>query len=364
MLNPEFATKFGRLVQKMRRPTAGLMNLFPLEPDGIFSGEVVEYDITKSLESMALPVRRHAEPRTNTADRFVTREFRPPYYSEERPFNIADFAVRGAGMTKYDAGNMNKTAALMTKIATDFGRLQDKIDRGIEWQASEILQKGKIEFSIFAGILGDSVADIDFEMSTDLFPLAVATWAGASDKFADLEALADKIREKGLVDPDNIIFGRAAWREFQADANVRAELDNRRIEKGVIQPSPIQGNGMKRIGRFSIGDYEYTFWLYTGRYNHPETGVLTRYIDDNKVIMYASDADRRRYHAGVDVVIQAEAEIMSLLPGRVTMIASRQAFDFFPHARTERKSTIIGIDSAPLLVPTNNGAHGCLTAIY
>jgi len=364
MLNPEFATKFGRLVQKTRRPTNGLMNLFPLEPDGIFSGEVVEYDITKSLEAMALPVRRGGPPRINTADRFITREFRPPYYSEERPFNIADFAARGAGMTKYDAGDMNKTQALMLKIATDFGRMQDKIDRGIEWQAAEILQKGKIQFSVFAAVLGDSVQDLDFEMSADLFPQAVASWAGASDKFADLAALANKIREKGLVDPDNIIFGKAAFRYFMGDDDVRAELDNRRVEKGMIEPSPIAGNGMKRLGRFIIDEYEYTLWLYTGKYNDPVTGNLVPYINDNNVVMFASAADRRRYHAGVDVVVQAEAEIMSLLPGRVTTIATRQAMDFMPTARTEGKSTIIGIDSAPLLVPTNNGGHGCLEAIF
>lgn len=368
MFTGQKAIKFGRKLVVKAAPTLGLAGFFPIREGNIFGAETVQYDAVQKKEEMGLPINRGGGARRLVGDSFQQISDTPPYYNFARPINLFDLKGRAAGLNEYDPANTEHVRRLIELMTESYMDIQDLIDRQIEWQASEVFQKGKIEFTQFAGVkIPAPLADYDFQMSADLFPLAAPLWAAATgaQKRAQLQSLADKIREKGKVQPTDIIMGRTANDLFWNDAGTLALLDNRRTAIGEFVPQPLQGNGFAFQGSIIIGAISYRVWLYEGRFRNPATGNLDFYIDTDKVVMIADAAERDRMHAGVDIVKPTDADVMSLFPGGVSLdaIADRVPAVQIPWAFTDSKNntTEIGIATSVLMIPSSRGGHGCLT---
>lgn len=363
MFTGEKAVKFGRLVRIATAPTLGLARLFLINPGNVFVAETVEYDIMQEKEAMSIPVKRGDEPRKNTGSLFQTLTETPPYYSESAPFNVQDLKGRFPGVDKYSDADTDLAQKLLAYMTDMYAKIQRKIDRQVEWQAAQILRTGTLPFTVFADLVPTPVADINFLMDPDMFPDAVAAWSGATAKQMrdDITALCDEIRTRGKKTPTDVILGRDANDHFwNADGNL-ALLDNRRTEIGQRAPEALQADGFALEGEMKVGPYKLRFWTYEGWYDDPNGTGLLPYLDTDDCIVFAENGERDRYQAGVDIVIPASAEISGILPGAgLTTVVSRQAAESLPWAYTDqtKKTTTIGIDTAPLLVPTNRGAHG------
>ena len=220
MFTGELAVKFRRLVQLIVATTRGLMKLFPVKEGGIFTAQSVQYDLMQEAEAMSIPVKRGDAPIKNTGSTYQTVIETPPYYSEAAPLNVADLAARFPGTHKYAAADVSLTETLLKYMASLFAQIQRKVDRGIEWQASQILQTGKIEFSAFAALVPAPLTDIDFLMHADMFPTTSVTWDTATGKQMrdDLVALCDEIRKRGKKLPTDVILGRNANTRFWNEA--------------------------------------------------------------------------------------------------------------------------------------------------
>ncbi len=369
MFTGETAVNFVRLVSIAAAPTRGLMRLFAVRPGNVSVAEDVQYDISQSAEVMSIPVKRGDRPTKNTGRSFQTVTETPPYYSESALFNVADLKGRFPGVDKYAAADRSLTQDLIAYMSTEFLEIQQKLDRQIEWQAAQILQKGKLPFSDFDPLVPQPVDDIDFKMNqTNLFTTSGVSWDTATGKQmrADLLVLCKNIRKGGKSNPTDIILGENANERFWNQAENLELLDNRRTEIGMRAPQALQADGFALEGEMKIGPYRMRFWTYTGFYKDPVTGVDTDYIDPANAIVFAENAQRDRFHAGVDVVIPADAESLALIPGVAGLdsIATRQAIEFMPWAFTDnrpgQKGTSIGLDAAVLLVPTNRAGHGSL----
>ena len=363
MFTGEKAVKFGRLVRIETAPTLGLARLFPIMEGNVFTAETVEYDIMQDKEAMSIPVKRGDEPRKNTGSLFQTVTETPPYYSDSAPFNIQDLKGRFPGVDKYTDADTSLTNKLLAYMTMMYARIQRKQDRQIEWQAAQILRTGTLPFSIYAALVPTPIADIDFLMDTDMFPDAVAAWSGATAKQMrdDLIALCDLIRQRGKKTPTDVILGRDANDFFWNATGNLALLDNRRTEIGQHAPEALKADGFALEGEMKVGPYKLRFWTYEGWYDDPLGTGLLPYMDTDDAIVFAENGERNRYQAGVDIIIPADAEISSILPGAgLTEVVSRQGVISLPWAYTDRskKTTTIGIDAAPLLVPTNRAAHG------
>jgi hypothetical protein len=363
MFTGEKAVKFGRAIRMSMGPTLGLAGLFPIRPGNVFVAEKVEYDIIQEKEAMSIPVKRGDEPNKNTGSTFQTLSETPPYISESAPFNVMDLKGRFPGVDKYSDADTSLTSKLMAYITSMYAQIQRKNDRQIEWQAAQILRTGQLPFSVFDPLVPTPVADITFNMNAEMFPDAVAAWSGATAKQMDddIIALGDLMRIKGKKMPTDVILGRDANYYFWKVADHQSLLDNRRTEIGFRAPQALQQDGFALEGEMKVGPYKLRFWTYEGWYDDPNGAGMLPYMDVDDCIVLADGGERDRYHAGVDVVIPASAEISSLIPGAgLQQVASSQAAISMPWAYTDlnKKTTTIGIDSSPLLVPTNRAAHG------
>lgn len=369
MFTGELAVKFLSVVQLIVAPTQGLMRLFPLREDGVFNAIKVEYDIVQVSEGMALPRKRGGGTNIITSSKYQNVTEEPPYISEGSIINVHDLAARVAGVNKYDDVNMSKTRKLMNALAFKFSIVQSYIDRQIEWQAAEILQRGQLDYSQFTGKVPAPLDVITFDVDPLMFPTTALTWDTATGKQMrdDILAQCDLVRIRGKATPTDIILGRASNDRFFEAAGNLTLLDNRRTEIGMRAPEALRADGFALQGEMTIGPYKLRFWLYQGFFTHPVTGVETQYIDTNSSIVFAANGERARYHAAVDIVIPTDAEVAQLLPG-IAMpdrIVTQQAAEFMPWAFTDdnNKTTKIGIDSAPLLVPVNRGASSRLDTL-
>lgn len=368
MYTGQKAIKFGRKLVVRAAPTLGLASGFAITESSVFGAEEVKYDAQQRRESMSMPINRGGGARRRASDSYQEVTEKPPYINESTPINLGDLKGRAAGNTEYDPANVEHVSRLLSMVEDKYMLIQDTIDRQIEFQAAEIYQKGKIEYSQFASPkVPIPVADYDFKMNTDLFALAAPLWAAATGKEmrAQLQTLADNIRKYGKVAPTDIIFGRTANNLFWEQAENLALLDNRRSEMGERRPQPLASDGFAFQGTIIIGANTFRCWLYEGRFENPETLELDFYIKADKVIMIAEGAERERLHAGVDIVKPTDAEVLQLFPGGVTLdaITDRVPAIQIPWAYTDRSAatTEIGIATSPLLLPKNRGGHGCLT---
>ena len=84
----------------------------------------------------------------------------------------------------------------------------------------------------------------------------------------------------------------------------------------------------------NIGDYD--IWVYSGFYEHPETGVLTPYLADHTVILTSKQVEGVRAYGA----IQDEE-------------AGLQALPYFPKSWVEKDPGLrqLLMQSAPLTVP-------------
>ena len=365
MFTGELAVQFGERIRIATKPTMGLAALFPLRPDSIFNANKVQYDIDQHSEVMSLPVKRGGGSRVNIGNKFQTVEETPPYISESSPINVEDLKARVAGVNKYDATKTPMVLKLVDLALEKYVQLQHMIDRQIEWQASSILQTGTIPYSNYNAKVPEPLADIGFKINiATFFPTTAVGWNAATGKQMrdDIASIGDAVRTKGKKRITDVIMGVAANNNFWGNADNLALLDNRRVEIGVKQPTPLDADGFAFQGRMVINSYELRFWLYDGYYTDPATGVETAYIDTASCIVLANSAERVRMQAAVDIIIPADQEIAQILPGNLDAVISSVAAVSVPWAYTDKdkKTTSFGIDTAPLCVPLNRAGHGCI----
>lgn len=346
-----------QLFTQMRRPNAFLTRQFTVKPGGIYNGEKVAIDIQRFGEDVAIAIKKCTGPNLNDIDIFTTKEFTPPAYGEAFPLDACELLQRMAGVDPHTAAYQDYAAALMVKLAQGFMLINDKIVRAVELQASQILQTGILTLTDAAGA---TVYTLDFKPKATHFPTVSVDWDNASStKMTDLQSLADVIRADGQVDPDQLIFGDKALREFLKDDVIQAVLDNRRIEIGEVRPE-FRDSGATFYGYVWIGTYRFEIWAYPGTYKHPQTGTVTKYVATDKVIMKSSRTRLDLTAAKVPLPLGPDPRVEGLLPDRLSSPA--EGFDVTPnlYATPNGKQIMGELESRPLLIPVQIDGFGCL----
>lgn len=241
-------------------------------------------------------------------------------------------------------------------------KIEAKIRRAIELQASQVLQTGTVTLS---DENGNALYTLDYKPKTTHFPTSGTTWGQAGDnKLGDLESLAAVIRADGLTDADMLIFGADALREFLADETVQAQLDNRRMNIGSIGRPETRGQGGTFHGEISIGAYTYQIWSYTGRYTHPQTGTSTAFIDPAKVVMLSSMGRLDATFGAIPNIGKLlgvdQTNLLPELPGRVSNDAGGMDLHTNAWLTDDGEQLFAGMGARPLLIPTAIDTYGCL----
>lgn len=354
--NP-YATGWMQLFRQMRRPTGFLQSWFTMKPGNVYDGKKVELDIQRFGENVAVALKSGTGSNLNDADIVTTKEFEPPAYGEAFPADVNDLVERRAGVDPYTDAYNGYTGKLIGKLMTYFMLGMDMITRGVELQASQILQTGKLLLTDADGV---TRYELDFQPKASHFPTTGTAWSDpGSDKLGDLEALGDVIRADGKVNPNVLIFGATALRLFKEDEEVQKQLDNRRMQIGEIAPMQM-GTGATFQGTVWIGSYEYEMWSYPEGYTDPQTKAYTKYIEDDKVVMLSRETRFDYTAARVPLPLGPDPRVASIMPGRLVDTSMNLAVQPNLWCTPSGEQIMADLKAKPLLVPVQIDGFGCL----
>ena len=172
--------------------------------------------------------------------------------------------------------------------------------------------------------------------------------------------MANQIRTDGLVDPDMIIMGDGSYEYFLQNSVVKDRLNFRRADTARIIPPDRMGSGGVFRGTIDVENYTYEIWTYSGRYKHPQTGVSTKYIPDNKVVVRAS-AGRLDATFGAIPRITTDSRVPPALTQRITVPGSMIDITMNAWITEDGETMWTQAGTRPLLIPTAIDTFGCLS---
>jgi hypothetical protein len=352
-----FATGWMRLFKQMRQPSNFLQSFFTMKPGNAYNGKKIELDIQRFGEDVAVAMKAGTEANINDVDLVTTKEFTPPAYGEAVSCDVNDLVERTAGVDQYSDAYNGYAAKLIAKLNTAFQVIRAMITRSVELQASQILQTGTLTLT---DRVGGTVYVIDFKPKATHFPTVSTSWSAAgADPLGDLQSLIDVIRSDGQVNANQAIFGAVALKNFLANTDVQANLDNRRVTIGEIRPRQ-DNRGATFYGFVWIGAYMVEIWTYAEGYKHAQTGAFTKYVDDDKVILTSSDTRLDYATARVPLPLGPDPRVANIMPGR--LMDTSTELDVTPnlYCTPNGKQIMAELESRPLLVPVQIDGFGCL----
>lgn len=249
-------------------------------PNKLLLSEKFKIQVRRGTRKIAVPVSSVSENgRENRVSNSSDTDWKPAIYKEQLTVTGEDLWNQEFGRLVHEQDQYAAVQARVVEIG--LSEVQDKIRRGLELQCAQILATGKLDL---IGEDGVSRFVVDFMPKTAHFAQAAATWAGASDKVNDLAGMIELIRKNGKRSVKDLVFGERALADFLADSNVRAILDNRRMELAEVKAPEMIAEDASYHGSFSVGQSKVRLWSYAASYDHPNTGVDTKYVNTDHII--------------------------------------------------------------------------------
>lgn len=346
--------RFIRLYISMAAPTLFLSSFFQSPPINFHSSEEVEFDIVRTDEEVAIVIQDlSAGHRFNSGDIYTNKNFKPPILKEAMALNSFDLIKRSAGSNPFE--DVDFRSNIMQRAFTTIRTMENKIRRTMELQASQVLQTGIITLIDSNGV---ALYTLDFKPKSTHFTTSGSAWdTGTPDIQGDINSLAEVVRNDGLEDPNQLLFGAKSWIAFVNDPTIQALADNRRLNLIAVDPMrPEPGKGASFMGIASIGNYRYDLWTYSSRFINPQTLVKTQFIEDTSCIVRVSGARLDATfgnipNIGRELNVTGPA-LLPELPGRISNGAG--AMDLFTNAwLTEGgEQLMVGVGARPLMIPT------------
>lgn len=340
-------------------PQMFLSSFFQSPPENFHNSEEIEFDVERSEEDVATIITDLSTgTNINSFDDYTNKSFKPPIYDESGTINSFDLIKRNAGEDPFQ--DISFQANATRRAFRIMRKLEAKVRRAVELMASQVLQTGQLTLE---DSKGNTAYQLNFQPKSTHFPTVTTGWdQSGSTKLNDLENLADVIRTDGLTDPDVLIFGQKAWREFIADSDVQTRLDSRRGVVAEVVPEN-RGEGAVFQGYIWLGNYRFEMWTYNGRYfdRSLPTPAAVRYITDDKVIMLASNA-RFDLSFGAIPLIQTDQRALSALPERMTSTEGGFGMTTNSWVAADGKGLWVSAGTRPLTIPTAIDRYGCLDA--
>lgn len=251
-----------------------------------FASERVDIDIKKGGRRMAAFVHPRVGGKVLRGSGFQTESYKPPLIN---PYNVTtadQLMSRLPGEDIYSGRTPAQRSA--EKLMDEYTDLNDATTRREEWMAAQAIITGQIP------IVGEGVNEvIDFGFTNKKTLTNTARWGQSAAKIMDnLEDWEGEVLTNGFTNVDMVIMGKTALRLFLADAEVQKNLDNRRVEMGIIHPKDLP-NGVRYIGHLNkpnVDIYEYRE-VYLDDWTDPENEETKPLMPDNKIVMISSQAN-------------------------------------------------------------------------
>lgn len=337
-----------------------LSSFFKTPPKNIHSSEKIEIDILRDDEDVALPIPDPSTgPRMNDAAKFTNKALTPPVYDEAVALSAYKSLERRPGQDPFQ--DPNALAALTEDAFGAIRKVERKLRRGVELQASQIFQTGQLSLTDASG---NVLFALDFQPKSSHF-VTTTPWAAdgtTGDPIGDIISLGTVIRRDGKQRPTRLIFGATAWQRFYANAKVKATLDNMRMEFGRLTPQNPSDDGASFMGVMAFGQYRYELWCYDGFFRAAGDGAYTPYVGDAKVIMLC---DNGRLDLSFGALPEfpgaTEDKAAAFLPERFMDASRGLVLTTSAWFTPNRKSLIVSAGTRALCSPTAIDTFGCLT---
>src|SRR5690606_37967892 len=148
------------------------------------------------------------------------------------------------------------------------------------------------------------------------------------------------------------------FQNFMRNADVKANLDNTRINIGEIRPE-MRDSDATFMGYVWVGHYRVEMWTYSGTYKHPQTDTPTKYIATDKVVMTSSRTRLDMVGARVPLPLGPDPRVAHLLPGRMSSREDRYDVTTNLYCTPNGKQIMGELESRPLLIPVQIDGFGC-----
>lgn len=338
-----------------------LSSLFQSPPRNFFETEKIEIDVLRGDPRIAVPVPSLVSgARRVQLSKFVNKAFTPAPYDLETALNAWDTIKRQPGQNPFENPDFLRNAA--NEAFRNLRELEQLLKRGGELQAAQVLTTGKLDLK---DENGNSVYVLDYLLKSAHFATLGTLWSddGATgDGLTDLETFAETVRKDGKQDPDQLIFGTKAWRNFTAQQKVKDRLLTNLNSQGVgqLQPKTL-GNGATFQGYIWIGSYRFEMWTYHETYIDPQTLAHTPYLPANKMIMRSSKGRLDVAFGSVPMFIKPDAQVAQFLPTRMSFPGRAVDITTNVWVTPNGKQLMLSAGSRMLYVPTAGDTYGCLT---
>lgn len=289
-----------RMIEIRKRPYNWYLDTYYRAGAELHGSRLVQLDVLVGGQKLA-PIQRPTD-----ASKMVAREagseklIRLPYMKPGRPTNAEEIIQRRA-MGAHLYSERNLVEAAQRQIGRDIEDLDDMISRRLEFMASRGVITGKtplVSLDETGAVMGID-AEVDWGMpGAHLVTITTDTekWTHAdSDPIANMRAWGNLIAQSSGMSATIATVGSSVAAALLNHADIRALLDNRRMEVGQIDLSAMSVEGINYIGRIAgIDVYED---LRT--YQADNTGAATPYTPIDRVVLGSRNAENRVHYGPI-----------------------------------------------------------------
>lgn len=332
-----------------------LSQFFRTNPN-LLTAEKFDVHVRRSGRKIAVPVTAiEANGRENVFGSFSESSYTPAIYKENITISASNLWNQQFDKTVNEQEQYRIVQQRAVELA--LREVEATIRRGVELQAAQALASATLALT---DETGSTRLSLSFSPKASHFTTAATTWASSTAKLADLNSLQEQIRIDGKRTVKNLIFGRRAWSDFINDSAVRAILDTRRDNRGMVERPSVRSEDASWHGYFPLDHNEVNLWTYAASYDNPQTGADTKYLNDDHVLMLPEGPE-------FDVIFGAIPRIEGAVPGGVSGLRASAVmpqagigFDSIQWMAPDRSAITVQIGVRALVIPTAIDTYGRL----
>ncbi|SED12022.1 Phage major capsid protein E [Pseudomonas saponiphila] len=288
-------------VEQMTPPRRFLMNtFFNGSVPQTFGTKTVTIDIVKGQRKMAPFVHPSLPGSVASRKGFVSNTYEPPYIQPKLATNAELILKRAAGESPFSTRTPLQRAG--EQLGRDILDLDEQIVRREEWMCAQALTTGKVR------VIGEGVDDtIDFQMEdSHKITLGQGRWnTSDSDPIANLRqwhrlVAKDSGRTAGVA-----VLSAEAQDAFQRNDTVLKQLNNRRVDMGIIRPELLP-DGVTYLGYLNdpgVDLYVYNEWYLDDASNEvpliPAGGLILGSTGTRNAMLYGAIQDLNAIESGL-----------------------------------------------------------------
>lgn len=338
-----------------------LSTFFQTNPRDIVDAESVKIDIKRGTRKIA-PVISNWTQRGGKLERsqYTQKEFIPPVVALGGDFAPGDLIEKAFGVDEYTSAEIDYMISLQNLIMDTMMEIEAQFGRHFEFQASQIFQTGELELYDDQGNIAYT---IDFYPKATHFPTVSVPWSDEdADPDTDISNLINIIKQNGKVQIKNVVFGESALDNYLRNTKVDDKFDIRRYQSGEYNPQR-QNDDVVLLGDLLIGTNRITAWKYEGLYEHPNGGAITKFVDDDNVILLPDrigmNVDLRKIYCRVPTITGVDPRFSNIVPTRMNL--ENRSYTARVWVDGGADSLNVELKARPLLIPVSIDTFGCLT---